>query len=478
MKKKFDIFNFFFSSAAVVILIGVIAKILEWPSQDLLITMGLSIEALVFGVSSIRFIEVSKSKKVATETTLSKMADNLATGKQTKNDDEALISPDKTIPIGNESESSSTTKSTILDKLQTEEYTMSNFKKLKYFNISDDFYFQLEWFILPKDEYNSLKNLIHELFGKNLPEKSDYLFLKNSPIELPEYSFSDLILVKPVKMSRESLSLLINSFKLVKFKDFLSKFILSEINNKILIRSRKNGESQVYFEESSLVSNYIKSHYNHKLVKAPVMSVLEPLIALKGEELVRYLVDDLEVQDLVKLTDLAELTIQLSDTLKMYLIIKIGHVEFNMKTKKELDVLVPLIKILLALDNTNTAKENLNKLLSLKIDQKTILRLQDVVYFNDSQIYFGDQNEYNLNITDLFSSDQLGIINYFESVMELTSSNEMREVERVRKLFGLDEFNTITELHQKMNRYIATRQEGKPKAGQIAFILLHKQFSK
>ena len=58
--KKLDIFNLFYSGAAVVILIGVIAKLLEWPAQDLLITGGLAIEAVVFGVSAIKFVEVKK----------------------------------------------------------------------------------------------------------------------------------------------------------------------------------------------------------------------------------------------------------------------------------------------------------------------------------------------------------------------------------------------------------------------------------
>jgi hypothetical protein len=75
--KKLDIFNLFYSGAAVVILIGVIAKLLEWPAQDLLITGGLAIEAVVFGVSAIRFVEVKKESEVATEATSSKVADGL-----------------------------------------------------------------------------------------------------------------------------------------------------------------------------------------------------------------------------------------------------------------------------------------------------------------------------------------------------------------------------------------------------------------
>ena len=75
--KKLDIFNLFYSGAAVVILIGVIAKLLEWPLQDLLITGGLAIEALVFAVSAIKFVDVKKIEEGATEATLSKVADGL-----------------------------------------------------------------------------------------------------------------------------------------------------------------------------------------------------------------------------------------------------------------------------------------------------------------------------------------------------------------------------------------------------------------
>ena len=78
VKKRLDIFNLFYSGAAVVILIGVIAKLLEWPAQDLLITLGLAIEAIVFGVSAIKFVEVQVKTKMASEATLAKLADGIS----------------------------------------------------------------------------------------------------------------------------------------------------------------------------------------------------------------------------------------------------------------------------------------------------------------------------------------------------------------------------------------------------------------
>lgn len=52
--KKYDLMNFFYSIGAVIILVGVIAKFLEWKSQDALLLAGLSVEALVFTFSSIQ----------------------------------------------------------------------------------------------------------------------------------------------------------------------------------------------------------------------------------------------------------------------------------------------------------------------------------------------------------------------------------------------------------------------------------------
>jgi gliding motility-associated protein GldL len=52
--KSVDRMNFFYSIGAVIILIGVIAKFLEWKYQDALLLAGLSVEALVFTFSSIQ----------------------------------------------------------------------------------------------------------------------------------------------------------------------------------------------------------------------------------------------------------------------------------------------------------------------------------------------------------------------------------------------------------------------------------------
>jgi hypothetical protein len=97
--KKLDVFNLFYSGAAVIILLGVIAKLLEWPMQDFLITFGLAIEAVVFGVTAIKFVEVKKDTEVATEATLAKVADGLGAIKSTANSFGGNLSTDTNISI-------------------------------------------------------------------------------------------------------------------------------------------------------------------------------------------------------------------------------------------------------------------------------------------------------------------------------------------------------------------------------------------
>lgn len=61
--KKLDLFNLFYSLGAVIILVGVIAKFLEWTYEDELLISGLCTEALVFILSSIQYKKVMAQYK-------------------------------------------------------------------------------------------------------------------------------------------------------------------------------------------------------------------------------------------------------------------------------------------------------------------------------------------------------------------------------------------------------------------------------
>ncbi|MDI9338357.1 MAG: hypothetical protein QM539_08025 [Alphaproteobacteria bacterium] len=60
MWKNLDKANMFYSLGAVFILLGIIAKFLEWEAQDTLLFLGLSVEVLVFSFSSVQFKTTEK----------------------------------------------------------------------------------------------------------------------------------------------------------------------------------------------------------------------------------------------------------------------------------------------------------------------------------------------------------------------------------------------------------------------------------
>src|SRR5471030_1219480 len=75
-KRKFDVFNFFYSIGVVVILIGVIAKFLEWKLQDPLLLTGLGVEALVFTMSAIQYKDDKVIKEYHWERLFPELVDN------------------------------------------------------------------------------------------------------------------------------------------------------------------------------------------------------------------------------------------------------------------------------------------------------------------------------------------------------------------------------------------------------------------
>ena len=211
--KKLDIFNLFYSGAAVVILIGVIAKLLEWPAQDLLITAGLAIEAVVFGVSAIKYVEVKKDTDVATEATLSKVADGLETiaanaggiggncsgetyvniqtgtvdgpGSANRTNNLSTSLADRKVAIEINAPTNTTANSS---------HTLWQLEQMDILSLAKDLFFHPKWDELLSDEYNQLSIFFKRVFDKKLPNKEALPFLLQFPIKLPVPELNKLVI--------------------------------------------------------------------------------------------------------------------------------------------------------------------------------------------------------------------------------------------------------------------------------------------
>ena len=293
VKKKLDIFNFFYSFAAVIILIGVIAKLLEWPSQDVLITLGLGIEAVVFGVSAIKFVdkkepEVSNKLEPAkyldkSESLTSSFMDtnsfkvnteyNSYKGEYSKTPDYVIdavaldpeleeISQENSNFISNEdlSEINELTQyetpsiETKIDPMTEQEnkeiYIASDiaFESATDTPKSDNLFlnrfnlylFDLKWISINPKDYDSLRVLILKVFNRELPHSSIFQLLQNTNLNLPSASIFDFKLDKPHIISIKEFRLMVLLFKTSGLEVFFEKHIVvSNSNNEYIIRKKK-----------------------------------------------------------------------------------------------------------------------------------------------------------------------------------------------------------------------------------------------
>jgi hypothetical protein len=293
-KKKLDIFNLFYSGAAVVILIGVIAKLLEWPAQDLLITLGLSIEAVVFGVSAIKYVEVEEKQEVATEATLAKVADGLgnlassASGAgagsggdtyvniQTGNTEAsipALASSNNSLKVASNSYPETNTKLAIdiqppvspvyTDPLAEETMRQANnmvittsstnasntlwqLEQLDILSLSKDLFYQPEWNRLTTEEYNHLSGLFKTLFNKKVPTKESLPFLAQFPVKIPVPEIAELDLISASILEQQDVEVICKAFDVIKVTNLFEHFIIELVGPDIIIRTKQPKETIIF----------------------------------------------------------------------------------------------------------------------------------------------------------------------------------------------------------------------------------------
>ena len=268
--KKLDVFNLFYSGAAVIILLGVIAKLLEWPMQDFLITFGLAIEAVVFGVTAIKFVEVKKDTEVATEATLAKVADGLGAIKSTANSFAGNLSTDTNISISGVDYNDSTTdfktgnadvkiniNSSGSEFVRNASHSLWQLEQMDILTLAKDLFFQPAWDKLTADEYIIISDIFKRVFDKKLPNKEALPFLIEFPVKLPIPDISKLTLDKSHQLQQNEVEVLCKSFKLIKSTYLFDQFIFEQTQDLCELRPKNAREVQIFGGEDEKVLTYI-----------------------------------------------------------------------------------------------------------------------------------------------------------------------------------------------------------------------------
>ena len=492
--KKLDIFNLFYSGAAVVILIGVIAKLLEWPLQDLLITGGLAIEAVVFGVSAIKFVEVKKDTEVATEATLSKVADglegiasgakmnasslgigngsgtdayiNIQTGNGEYSNAQSLNNGEKNISIDINNPNLTANSGS---------HSLWQLEQMDILSIAKDLFFQPTWDRLSSEEYTRLSLLFKRIFDKKLPNKEALPFLLQFPIKLPVPELNQLVLEKPHSIDLNDIELLCNAFSMINFNSFFENLIIEGESDSLQIRPKSQGEIQIFGGEDEAVISHVNNYYNKKLIVCPNIEFLESSIKLKGQSLLEYLIQKIDIKNENELNSLVSLIQPYSDELKKKLWTKFKKIKFNYETSDGYSYLKLLVQSAISFSNIYSGAQLIKELLEITINENKTIGLEDVVNYNAEIIYFGQKNEYSVNLNELFVNGELENLGFIHLIIEKLVADNVAAKYSLLQVFNLNEQESKKEVFDKLN-YHLTKTNTSPSGAQLAFVLLYKQY--
>jgi len=521
-KKKLDIFNLFYSGAAVVILIGVIAKLLEWPAQDLLITLGLSIEAVVFGVSAIKFVDIKGGNEVATEATLAKVADNIdslkdvvgndysntyvniQTGTDTKlppnatdykkiasnvnvldttnsrtNKENVTIKIDAPSALGNAQNASATNYNTnpiVNTSVPNSSHSLSQLENLDILSLSKDLFYQPEWNRYFDEEYAQLTSIFKRVFGKKLPTKEALSILGQFPVKLPSAKIAEVVLEQPHVVTTEEIELLFNAFEIINFNNPFDYFVIEDKTSEFVIRNKKAKEIIVFGGEEEKVLNHCKQFYNNVIVITPNIDCLKSLIKVKDNHLVDYLIQKLNLKSEEEFISLTNLLHSISDDFKIKLFNRFKRVTYDYTNEAGYVYLKHLALLATNFFDINLGHECFKKLIEIKISDNQTIVLDDVVNCLTDTIYFGPKNEYSVVLNEIFINKELENINYINSIVDKLSNDGISNKTKLLEIFDLKEQDSKIDIYNKLNYHLGKNNLA-PTGSQLAFILLHKQYN-
>jgi hypothetical protein len=467
--KKLDIFNLFYSGAAVVILIGVIAKLLEWPLQDLLITGGLAIEALVFAVSAIKFVDVKKDADVATEATLSKVADglgNLTAGATIASG----VSGNGNFVAGNNASSTA--------DFNTPTYTDSSWQLLEQMDVltlTKDMFYHPSWVNLRADEYTQLTQLFKTLFNKKLPSKDALPFLIKFPVAFPISNIDGLVLNASHTITASEVEVLYKALHTAEASYLFDKAVVEEKGTGIVIRPRKENEIQIFGGEAAAVLAHAKKFYTAQLIVSPAQYFLQDTIVLKEETLTQYFIDHLSVADEAQVVSLADILASKPDAVKNQLWDKLDTVTYDEKTGAGYLLLKALVSSATSFENKADGSTLLTDKVVIKTANNVSVNRLDVVNCSSETVYFGKDNEYNVKLAELFTNGELQNKGHFDAIIAKLSEDKVASAAELEHLFKLTTEDTVADLLSSLNHHLA-KTNSTATGAQLSFVLLCKVF--
>ena len=461
-KKQLDIFNLFYSGAAVIILVGVIAKLLEWPMQETLITWGLGIEAVVFAASAIKFVDTEDETNDDYDAE-DNSPEHDAVGHKGVNLSKNIINFKKRKQHND-----------ISNHIKDIEYSESSWVLLEQMNIlsiTKEIYFQPIWVNLKSQEYVRLTELFTNLFEKKLPTKETLPFLINFPVKLPIGDINTLNISVPQKIEITDLQILFKSFSMIGSEYFFNNIILEQIENDIIVRSKKDNEIQVYGEVSEQIKIYIDTYHKSNLIFSPKLDFIRKSIYLKDDLLFDYF-----IENEIEIISLSKILINESDILKVKLWNKYNSIPIDSLNYSGFTLLKAFIQSMLTIKDQNISSNIVASKIEFIIGDTERYKLEDIINYSSDIVFFGQDNEYSINLIELFPSSELLKTQYLQSLIIKLNNENVDDIESINILLNINTEDTAEDLLRKLNRLLA-KSKTTATGAQLSFVLLCKVFN-
>ncbi len=471
-ESKFDYLNFLYSIGAVIILIGVIAKLLEWEVQDFFMTLGLSTEAVVFGISSVKFIKKQKLVKTPLENT-----EVIEMPIIDKSDFEANPQTDKllfsrnflenppqfgqTPDTYNFLEQPNLIKSIAPDILwQLDEIGIITFPK--------DIFYHPDWISFSEEQYNTIGQLFLDLFGKKVIPKKYITILKSYNIRLPESGIGDLVIENPRPISPEVLDILLLAFNPFKFKSFFDQFVLYTESDIIYIRSSKQNEIQIYGGETSNTLSFCTKYCTNNFIISPNLEILAPHIKFKNEILLDHLIKNLDVNNYEAFDLITKILFHKKDSTKLYFIESLKPIIIQDSNSYLYQNAKSIVYLLLSFNNKENARIILNKLIIFSFNMNHQFYFNELINIKEPKIKINDSMTFELK--EIFDDKYLDYCNKVNDFINKLLNEKFIEETYMIELFEISKIDTLKDLYKKYIQYL-DKYEIIPNPKQISFSL-------
>lgn len=485
MKKKLDLFNFFYSLGAVIILLGVIAKLLEWEGQDILMTVGLSMEIFIFALSAVKFVpknDIVQDDINDMPSTFPPMDQpNTGTYINIQNGADPNLSQ-ADINLNNYKSYLDTTDTFSID-LNVDQFgnlnllsNLSQLDKIVALSQVKDLLYHPDWYQLNTDDYNKLIVLVKNIFGMRMPNFEFLPILIQTPVKLPIPDFESYTILDPVELTVGEIEILCKAFALVNDYNFLDHFVFQEVEESFYLRMKHENEIQIFGGEQEDCIAHIKNYLEVDFVISPNIKAIKDLVFLYDIGLLEELIHVSNYENLEEFISLTNIVASSTDKIRAKLFQKNTPFIYKNDDVLSLQYLQCYVQIGLSFEDIQKGRQIFKDSVLFINNSGNQFVLNDVVNYHNEAIYFGINNEYTILLNDLFQPEQLKHIKFINLVIEQLIGTRIAAKASLDELFGLQMNDFKLEIHNKLNDYL-TQSKIAPNGSQLAFILLYKQYN-